>query len=104
MFVRRSMVIGLVATCGLAVAACGGENLDGTYDGQGGVSGESITITGSEWVGSYNGQEVMSGTVNTDSKELEIDETQLDNDDPLPYEEDGDTLIIDGAEFKKSSD
>jgi len=46
----------------------------------------------------------MSGTVNTDSKELEIDKTQLDNDDPLPYEEDGDTLIIDGAEFKKSSD
>lgn len=104
MFIRRSMVIGLVATCGLAVAACGGENLDGTYDGQGGVSGESMTITGNEFTASYNGQKVMSGTVNTDSKEFEIDKTLLDNDDPVPYEKDGDTLIVNGAEFKKIAD
>lgn len=104
MFVRRSMVIGLVATCGLTAAACGGKNLDGIYHGQGSVSGESMTITGNEFTVSYEGENYIWGTVNTDSKEFEIDETKLDNDDPMPYEKDGDSLIINGAEYKKSSD
>lgn len=104
MFVRRSIVVGLVATCGLTAAACGGGNLDGTYEGQGDVSGESITITGNEFVVSYNGEEYIKGTVNTDSKEFEIDKTKLDNDDPMPYEKDGDTFIINGEKYEKWSD
>ena len=104
MFVRRSMVIGLVATCGLTAAACGGKNLDGIYHGQGSVSGESMTITGNEFTVSYDGEKYIWGTVNTDSKEFEIVETKLGNDDPMPYEKDGDSLIINGAEYKKSSD